>query len=348
MSGVSEDLTAFHRDPTAPITTTHPATRFLAAACLTYGDDDPGARTGASQWLAATRRDPWVAAALGDATALEPLLDAQPQIASTDGGPWRWPPLLYLAYSRVPQQDPVAAARLLLDAGGDPDAGFLWKGLPTPFTALTGCFGHGEGGPGRQPPHPQAERLASLLLGYGADPNDAQTLYNRMFSRDDSHLRLLLEHGLGHGDGGVWHRRVGPGLESPEEMVRRQVDWAREHGFTDRLRLLAEHGFTDGTDGRSPWTRRRPTLPQDLIGTPAAVVEAVATGIDLDRLVDGRTVLHQAAWIGDVELVEALLAAGANPDLVDADHHTTPLAWAEWAWADATAAVLRPVTSRGR
>ena len=31
----------------------------------------------------------------------------------------------------------------------------------------------------------------------GADPNDAQTLYNRMFSRDDEHLRFLFAHGMG-------------------------------------------------------------------------------------------------------------------------------------------------------
>lgn len=32
-----------------------------------------------------------------------------------------------------------------------------------------------------------------MLLSRGADPNDAQTLYNRMFGRDDGHLRILLE-----------------------------------------------------------------------------------------------------------------------------------------------------------
>ena len=103
-----------------------------------------------------------------------------------------------------PQRDAVATARLLLDAGADPASGYLWQGLPTPFTALTGCFGEGEQGPGRQPRHPQWEPLARLLLDRGADPNDGQTLYNRMFGRDDSHLELLFEYGLGTGDGGVW------------------------------------------------------------------------------------------------------------------------------------------------
>jgi hypothetical protein len=58
---------------------------------------------------------------------------------------------------------------------------------------LTLCFGEGEAGPGRQPRHRAGEDLARVLLSRGADPNDAQTLYNRMFGRDDGHLRILLE-----------------------------------------------------------------------------------------------------------------------------------------------------------
>ena len=69
-----------------------------------------------------------------------------------------------------------------------------------PFTALTGAFGEGEGGPGIQPSHPQWEALARALLEAGADPNDEQTLYNRMFRPDDSHLELLFEFGLDDAD----------------------------------------------------------------------------------------------------------------------------------------------------
>jgi ankyrin repeat protein len=50
---------------------------------------------------------------------------------------------------------------------------------------------------------------------------------------------------------------------------------------------------------------------------------------------------HHAAWIGDVELVEALLDCGADPDPVDAEYGLTPLGWAEHSHADATAAILR-------
>ncbi len=325
--------------------------RFLALACLSYSDaDEPGRWAEAVRLLRAEPALPelsgYVAAAIGDPLLIRKHLDREPGVAVREGGPWRWTPLLYLTYSRVPQQDPVAAASLLLDAGADPNAGYLWLGLPTPFTALTGCFGEGERGPGRQPRHPAGEELARLLLARGADPNDAQTLYNRMFGRDDGHLRLLLPAGLGQGEGGMWHRRLGDALEGPTEMVRRQVDWADEHGFTDRLRLLREYGFTEGTSGRSPWHRRGRPRPQERIGTPAAVAAAAVAGIDLNALIDGCTLLHRAAWIGDVDMVRALLDAGADPAVTDQEHGTTPLGWAEWANADATAALLRSVTHR--
>src|SRR5207237_1397805 len=70
-------------------------------------------------------------------------------------------------------------------------------GLVPPFTALTGAFGEGEGGPARQPRHPYSVELATALLDAGADPNDGQALYNRMFTPDDDWLALLFRYGLG-------------------------------------------------------------------------------------------------------------------------------------------------------
>ncbi|MFT4295907.1 MAG: ankyrin repeat domain-containing protein [Micropruina sp.] len=328
-----------------------PVARFLTLGCLGYsGADEPARWAEAGRLLRAEpslpERSIHAAAAIGDSFAVREQLAREPRRAQTEGGPWRWPPLMYLAYSRVPQQDPLGTARALLDAGADPNTGYLWHGLPTPFTVLSGCFGEGEDGPGRQPRHPLGVELAGLLLDRGADPNDAQTLYNRMFNRDDSHLRVLLSAGLGRGDGGVWQHRLGDALETPAEMVARQVDWAADHGFEARLRLLAEYGFGEGTSGTSPWRRRRPPRPQDRIGTPSGVADAAGRGVDLNALVDGRTLLHQAAWLGDVEMVRALLDAGADPDIVDREHGTTPLAWAEWAHADATAALLRDRTEQ--
>ena len=317
--------------------------RFCDLACLRYSEsDDPARWAEAAAMLVAQPdllgRDIAAAAVAADRGALRDHLTRDPAAVNRETGLFRWVPLLYLVYSRIPQQDAVGSARLLLDAGADPAAGYLWGGLPTPFTALTGCFGEGEQGPGRQPRHPQGEALARLLLERGADANDGQALYNRMFGRDDSHLELLFAHGLGTGDGGVWRQRLGEATESPAEMMARQVDWAQRHGFDHRLALLAEHGFRpEPRTGTAPPSVHR-------AGSPEAVAAAVAAGADVDAYETGRTALHQAAWIGDVEMVRALLAAGADPDLADAEHGTTPLGWAEYGRQPETEALLRSVT----
>jgi hypothetical protein len=274
-------LAGYRRDPDAAPAAADPATDFCRLACLVYsGEDGPDRWAAAAALLAGQpdlpARSVYAAAAAGDPDALAAHL-ADPAAASATGGPHGWPALLYLTYSRVPQVDPVRSAGLLLDAGADPDAGYAWHGLTPPFTALTGVFGEGEQGPGRQPRHPRSIPLARLLLEAGADPNDGQTLYNRMFRPDDDHLELLLAYGLGRECSGVWRDRLGGALETPAEMLARPLTWAAAHGFTDRVRLLLRHG------------------------------------VDPDaRSAEGRA-LPLAAAAGHREIVDLLLAAGAAP-----------------------------------
>jgi ankyrin repeat protein len=221
------------------------------------------------------------------------------------------------------RDDVLATAGALLDAGADPDAGYLWRGLSTPFTALTGAFGEGEQGPRRQPRHPYDIALATLLLDRGAEANDGQSLYNRMFTPGTEHLELLFRYGLGGPDRGPWRRRLGEAMESPAEMLERQVRWAAEHGFTDRLELLARHGVdVSGAEVRDP-TR----LPDDV-----------------NAKVDGRTPLHDAAWDGDLARIEALLVAGADPSITDDAHGGRPWEWAEYAYQEEAAVLLRQRT----
>src|SRR5579863_6877303 len=221
------------------------------------------------------------AAAAADITALQRILAADPAAARREGGPFRWQPLMYLAYSRydphVAQDAVLASARLLLDAGADPNAGYLFEGLTTPFTVLTGVFGEGEQGPVRYPRHPHSLALARLLLEAGADPNDGQALYNRMFEPGNDHLQLLFEFGLGAGDGGPWRRRLGD-AETPAEMLRGQLAWAITHGMTERVRLLVSHGV----DVTAPFER-------------------------------GATATSMAATTGHPDLIDFLVAHGAPP-----------------------------------
>jgi ankyrin repeat protein len=245
------DLTdELRRDNDPHITTETVADEFCRLACLTFSDDPPERRAAARELLGVhpelTEEHIWAAAAASDADAVRRFLAERPELADTDGGPYGWKPLHYLAYSRVSRSpsaaDAVATARLLIAAGADPNAGYLWGGLPTPFTVLTGVFGEGEQGPGRCPRHPHERALAELLLVAGADPNDGQTLYNRMFRPDDGHLDLLFAHGLGRGIGGPWRLRLGEAGESPQRMIDYQLNWAVAHGYANRVAKLLDHG----------------------------------------------------------------------------------------------------------
>lgn len=251
-----EMLHRFTGEPHRADPTTAPD-RFLAYGCLVYGGDDPARIDQARELLSSEliRGNIHVAAAAGDVAAVATLLADDRSLAGARGGPHRWEPLLYLAYSRVGTGDALAAARLLLDAGGgDPNAGYLWEGNYA-FTALTGVLGEGEDAP-NQPRHPQWEALARLLLECGADANDSQGLYNRMFGRTDDHLRLLFEYGLGAGDGGPWYDRFPQVLPSPAQMVEDQLLWAAEHGLAARAELLLTHGCNP--DGLGFWFTDRP------------------------------------------------------------------------------------------
>lgn len=259
-----------------------PADEFLRLGCLYYEDDQPERWAQARQILAAqpeiTQLSVSAAAAAADVPRLRAHLAGDPAAAARPGGPFRCEPLFYLAYTRhdpaIGEDAVLTSARLLLDAGADPNAGYLWHGLPTPFTVLTGVFGEGELGPVRQPRHPHSLALARLLLEAGADPNDGQALYNRMFEPGNDHLELLFEFGLGAGDGGPWKARLGDALDTPRQLLRGELAWAISHGMTERVRLLTEHGV----DVVSP-------LPD---GTTPAECAAVTGHPDLVRFLTGR------------------------------------------------------------
>jgi hypothetical protein len=314
---------------------TDPAEEFCRLACLTYSREDGPARWARARQLLTqhpglTTANIWAAAAAARPDDVGRLLAQAPRQVAERGGPLGWRPLFYLAYSRfdpdVPAEHVLAVARQLLDAGADPDEGYLFDALPSPFTLLTGVFGAGELGERHQPRHPHWRELGRLLLDAGADPNDAQTLYNRMFAPDDSHLELLFEYGLGTGDGGPWKARI-ERLSTPARMLRIQLRWAVEHHQPARVRLLAEHGV----DIRSPFEGDGP---------------AWSPG-------DGRTPLELARLHGDTEIADYLVAQGAPlpaPDPVDdliaaafrADRTAVDRIRAEHAGAVAAARRARP------
>jgi len=270
------------------------ADEFLRLACLTYSNDDPQRWRQAGELLSAhpqiAESSLHTAAGVGDVEAARRLLAADPAVARAEGGPHRWEPLLYAACSRLDSTQPghstLEVAHLLLQHGADPNAGYLSQGLPSPFTALTGAFGRGEGDP---PPHQFEHELARLLLEAGADPNDSQTIYNRSFDPECGPLELLLQHGFGRGTGGPWHARLASAHPTPEQMAQDALIWAVAYDHADRVRVLAASGVVD-LDGR---------------GTQHPVV-------------GGRTACELAIATGNGEIADILVHAGATPPRLDA------------------------------
>lgn len=298
------------------------AAEFCRLASLTYsGGDGPDRWARARAILAdhpgITARDIYAAASAADLPAVTRLLAEDPSLATRRGGPNRWSPLFCLAYSRldpdVSADNVLGIARLLLDAGADPNEGYLWSGGPYAFTVLTGVFGEGEGGPRNQPRHPHAIALATMLLEAGADPVDDQVLYNRTFLPDNDHLELLFAYGLGTGaNPGPWRDRMADVHADPATKLRTQLRWAIEHGYADRVRLLAAHDV----DVRSPYEDGRAPLDVARLYGGSAVLDALReAGVEGAAEADPADALVAAAFRADADMVREI--RDAHPDAVE-------------------------------
>ncbi|WP_267550784.1 ankyrin repeat domain-containing protein [Rhizobium rhizogenes] len=242
------------------------ANRFLSLATVSYFGSiaaDPARFDEALQLVEANPEiageNIHIAAVLGDAAAVSRWLDRQPQLLDRKGGPYDWSPLMYAAYARLPGRSSLPAARELVRRGADVNAFFL-DGGQYRFSVLTGVFGEGEAGKDRQPPHPECEAFARLLLEAGAEANDSQALYNRMFEPDNTCLSLLLDYGLSADARNNWLvREDGKFVANSQTVFDYQLAWALEHRMGERVRLLVEHGadVSRPVNGRTPyeWAR---------------------------------------------------------------------------------------------
>jgi ankyrin repeat protein len=165
------------------------------------------------------------AALLGDESTVRAFLSSDPGSATSKGGPRGWDALTHLCFSRYLRLDHarsagfVSAARALLDAGASANTGWVEMiDHPNPRPLFEAVI-YGAAGIA------QHAGLTRLLLERGADPNDGETAYHVIETRDNAVLRLLLESG-----------RLNS--RSVVTLLHRKCDWHDAHG----LRLVLQYG----------------------------------------------------------------------------------------------------------
>lgn len=158
-----------------------------------------------------------------------------------------WTPLLRLGFARLPVAEvgskALAIARLLLEAGADSNAS--WTDGYNQFTVLVGVIGNGEG---RQSAHPEAEKLARLLIAGGAEPFAPQALYNTSLGPDSPFwLEFLWNESARRRETGKW---TGPApAELGGEKCPSALDYLLGNAIPEhfeRARWLLEHGADAG------------------------------------------------------------------------------------------------------
>ncbi|MCX7799960.1 MAG: hypothetical protein N2109_06405 [Fimbriimonadales bacterium] len=127
-----------------------------------------------------------VACVLGDSEEIGRALQREPKAVGRPCGALSLPPLVYVCFSRWSSNEAARrCARLLLEAGADPNAHKLWEwNEQTRLSVLYAAVGL------RNDPE-----LARMLLDAGADPNDNESLYHSCEHRDHACTRLLLQRG---------------------------------------------------------------------------------------------------------------------------------------------------------
>jgi ankyrin repeat protein len=206
-----------------------PAAAFIEAACVPRDGHSSGTLEQAETILA---RYPHVAAAsiytaaiLADEAAVRAFLADDSKSATVKGGPRGWDALTHLCFSRYLRVDRargdafVRTARALLDAGASANTGWIEMiDHPNPRPVIEAAI-YGAAAIA------QHAGLTRLLLERGADPNDEETPYHVIETRDNTVLKLLLESG-----------RLN--TRSLSTMLNRKCDWHDLEG----LRLVLEHG----------------------------------------------------------------------------------------------------------
>jgi ankyrin repeat protein len=325
----------------------------------------------------AIARDPRLAVAATEAPSAQRAMAGGANDLYGNLGPKGWTPLLYLAFTRLPirasNEHAVAIARLLLDAGADPNA-FFHAGS-SHYTPMTGVAGEGEED---RPPHPRRDELTQLFLDFGADPYDIQVVYDLGFKSEyvwwlpmiyahavktgraddwrDPEWKMLdmggygcgarwfLEHAIHHGnvDLAVWCLEHGAGANVAPALDKRMLqgslyEGAMHAGQLEIAELLVRYGARRVTVAPTP----QQSLIDAALRLDRSRVDALVR--DHPELLSSPEPLFRAAEENRADVIHLLIDAGFSPDVAD-DKNTRALNHV--AWTDAVDAA-RALVERG-
>jgi ankyrin repeat protein len=231
--------------------------------------------------------DAWLGCAVGDEVGIQRALASDPGWVSRPSGPRGMPPLIAVTHSLLILESSfepklLAAARMLLEHGAHADASWTdsrWPG--SPLSALYGAAGrtHHVG-------------MTKLLLDAGANPNDNESLYHSVESRDSACTRMLLD--------------AGAEVVGTNAMAR-----VLDYGKLDDLKLMLQHG---GDAKDRPWLHHAILRGRSL----EYIRILMDAGADLranNR--DGISLFRWAEMFGRVDVVTLLREAGVEEALTD-------------------------------
>ena len=248
--------------------------------------------------------------------------------------------------NQPPHEESVALARLLLDAGADPnDSQTLYnRHFEADDEHLEVLFAYGLG---KDRGGPWLKRLG----GESATPETmlVQQLCWAAMKNFSRRVKLVVQHGVD-----VNRPSLRSGRTAYQEALRAGnhaiAEYLLEHGAHEIGLDRVEEFAIACLEGRRDEVRRRLTKDpalMDLLGhhgriellhraveakRPEAVRLIVELGVEVNGMVPGtgldRSALHNAAGWGGVETVKLLIELGADPSLRDLAYNATPLGWA--------------------
>jgi len=238
---------------------------------------------------------------LGDFELVNALLDVDPALATTPGGPRAWQPLHYVCFTCVGARTPareaglIRIARRLIALGADPNLRFPWRHHDVFRPVLWGAV-----------LVVQSLALARALLEAGANPNDGVTLTLAASMHDVSALELLQEFGV---------NPDGPWATDGSAALYAILHWA---DTDEGARWLVEHGADP-----DPVFESTGETPLHLVAArwSADLAELlVRHGADPSRQrADGRAPYAIALMSGNAGVAEWLRTHGGSADVSDVD-----------------------------